>query len=145
MPPDWRIVVLVDEDRQDCLVLKQALEQAAFQAGLMTKSQAGGAGFQVLNRIAVEELEAWFLGDVEALRRVYPRVPLSLSQRERFRDPDHVTGGAWEALEKLLQAYGYHPAGYPKVEAAQRISKHLEPDRNRSHSFQVFWQGIRAL
>ena len=40
MPPDWRIVVLVDEDRMDCLSLKNELEMAAQDAGLVTKSMA---------------------------------------------------------------------------------------------------------
>ena len=67
LPPDWRIVVLIDEDRQDCIALKDVLEDAAIQAGLITRCRArGGSRFQVLNRIAVEELEAW--GSLEMFR-----------------------------------------------------------------------------
>ena len=59
LPDDWRIVVLVDEDRQDCDELKARLERAAGDAGLITKSIAADQkSFQVLNRIVVEELEA---------------------------------------------------------------------------------------
>jgi len=145
LPEDWRIVVLIDEDRQDCRRLKGQMEDAAQSAGLVSKSQAENGRFQVLNRIAIEELEAWFLGDVEALRQVYPRLSASLSNRQRFRDPDAVTGGTWEALEHILQTNGYHPAGYPKVEAARQISLRMEPARNCSHSFQVFCQGLQAL
>ena len=145
LPEDWRIIVLVDEDREDCQELKRQLESASLSAGFVSKSQAGGGSFQVLNRIAVEELEAWFLGDVEALRQVYPRLPASLANRQRFRDPDRVVGGTWESLESLLQAHGYYPAGYPKLEAARQISQHMVPDRNHSHSFQIFIQGLQAL
>jgi len=54
-----RIVVLVDRDAQDCHELKQKLEEAARQAGLVTKSAApAGAPFTVVNRLAIEELEA---------------------------------------------------------------------------------------
>jgi hypothetical protein len=74
IPADWRIVVLVDEDREDCRRLKSKLEAAAAAAGLLTKTKARKTPFVVLNRIAVEELEAWFLGDVEALRTAYPGV-----------------------------------------------------------------------
>jgi hypothetical protein len=57
MPVDWRFVVLVDEDREDCFELKARLEQAAIDAGLVTKSVASEQkGFQVLNRIVIEEL-----------------------------------------------------------------------------------------
>ena len=55
IPDDWRIVVLVDEDRQDCRKLKSKLEAAAAAAGLLTKTKAGKASFVVLNRIAVED------------------------------------------------------------------------------------------
>lgn len=145
IPNDWRIVVLVDEDRQDCVQLKSQLEEAARAAGLISKSQSAGGSFQILNRIAVEELEAWFIGDIEALRHVYPRLPASLAQRQKFRDPDHVPGGTWEALEAALQTCGYYPVGYPKVDAARQISFYMDPARNRSHSFQVFCQGLQAL
>lgn len=145
MPIDWRILVLVDEDRQDCLSLKSQLEQAAFSAGLLSKSQAAGGSFQLLNRIAVEELEAWFLGDAPALRQAYPRLPADFERGRRWRDPDAVNGGTWEALEQLLQQHGYYDTGYAKVEAARKIAGYMQPEHNRSHSFQVFVQGLRAL
>ena len=38
LPEDWRIVVLVDRDRDACLKLKAKLEKAASDAGLATRS-----------------------------------------------------------------------------------------------------------
>ena len=74
LPEDWRVVILIDADDQDCHQLKAELERMTRDARLRTKSHAsGGAQFQVLNRIAVEELEPWFFGDVEALNAAYPR------------------------------------------------------------------------
>ncbi|MEI6450662.1 MAG: DUF4276 family protein, partial [Actinomycetes bacterium] len=68
LPKDWRIVVLLDEDREDGVSLKRQLEDFALGAGLTTKSSPGADGsFAVLNRVAVEELEAWFFGDVQAM------------------------------------------------------------------------------
>ncbi|HWQ36178.1 MAG TPA: DUF4276 family protein [Blastocatellia bacterium] len=146
LPADWRIVVLIDEDRENCDQLKTKLEQAAGSAGLVTKSSASGQiSFQVLNRIAVEELEAWFFGDVVAVVTAYPRVPLSLGKKEKYRDPDTIKGGTWEALERELQYYGYYSAGLPKIEVARNISKHMIPERNRSNSFRCFKNGIEAL
>jgi hypothetical protein len=47
----------------------------AISAGLITKSSCQkDKSFQVLNRIVVEELEAWFFGDVQAIRQAYPKV-----------------------------------------------------------------------
>ena len=143
IPADWRIVVLVDEDRQDCLELKARLEKTAVDAGLVTKTSAsGGAGFQVLNRISIEELEAWFFGDVEALHGAYPKIPLSLATRSKYQDPDAIQGGTWEKLEKELQRKGYFHGGLAKIEAAKAISAHMDPTRNRSKSFQVFRDGL---
>jgi len=146
LPKDWSIVILVDADDQDCRSLKARLERDAQNAGLSTKSSvAAGACFQVLNRVAVEELEAWFLGDIQALHTAYPRVSLTLDKRARYRDPDAIKGGTWEALERVLQRRGYFPGGLLKILAAQAISAEMDPARNRSHSFQVFRDGVLAL
>ena len=58
-----RIVVMVDCNDDDCHKLKQRLEKAATIAGLSTHSGSGGHLWQVVDRIAIEELEAWYFGD----------------------------------------------------------------------------------
>lgn len=143
IPNNWRIFVLIDEDRQDCQEVKARLERAAREAGFWTKSHPNSQGeFRVVNRLAVEELEAWFFGDVEALRNAYPRVSKTLHNRQKYRDPDAITGGTWEALERLLK--GYYPNFLPKGVVAQNVAPHMEPSRNRSRSFQVFVEGLKA-
>lgn len=146
LPDDWRIVVLVDEDRQNCYQLKAQLERAASYAGFNTKSGIENRRVgQVLNRIVIEELEAWFFGDVEAIVAAYPRIPLTLGEKEKYRDPDAIRGGTWEALERVLQQYGYHSAGLPKIEVSRSITKYMVPERNRSKSFNIFKSGIESL
>jgi hypothetical protein len=145
MPEDWGIVVLIDADGQDCLAQKAALERMAQLAGFSTRVASRNSRFQVLNRLAIEELEAWFFGDVEALCEAYPGVPPSLGDRAGYRDPDAIRGGTWEALERELQRAGHHLGGLSKIRAAREISACMEPDRNRSQSFQVFRQGILDL
>jgi len=143
LPPDWKIVVLIDEDREDCLKLKKQLEDMAISAGLITKSSCQkDKSFQVLNRIVVEELEAWFFGDVEAICQAYPKVSPNLAKQKRYRDPDGIKGGTWEALERVLQNAGYHAGGLEKYKASSEISKYMNPESNRSKSFQVFYQGL---
>jgi len=144
LPADWKIVVLTDEDRGNCAEIKSAMESGASQAGLITKSSQP-VNFQVLNRIAVEELEAWFFGDITALCAAYPGVPTTLTSRAGYRDPDLIRGGTWEKLEKVLQGAGYFAAGLPKIEAAEAISSRMVPGNNRSKSFQVFLSGIKAM
>lgn len=143
---DTCLLVLVDRDDDDCLSLKAEMEQMAAVAGLRTTtSLLSSSPVNVLNRIAVEELEAWFFGDVPALCAACPRLPLSLGQQVKYRDPDALSGGTWEALEHVLQAKGYHRGGLAKVVAATEIARYMDIDVNRSRSFQVFRDGVRRL
>ena len=145
IPDDWRLIVLIDEDRKDCHELKAELEQAAHEAGFMTKSSAGpNEDFQVVNRLAIEELEAWFFGDVEALHAAYPRISQNLQHQAKYRNPDAVPGGTYEALERLLIEKNYYTKRISKPTVAQNIAQHMVPSRNRSKSFQVFVEGLKA-
>ena len=143
IPDDWRIMVLIDEDREDCFQLKATLEKAACAAGFVTKSSASPKdNFRVVNRLAIEELEAWFFGDPKALRKAYPSVSKTFQRRRKYRDPDAIAGGTHEALGRLLKSY--YTKGLPKTVVAQNIAPHMEPNRNRSRSFQVFVEGLKA-
>ena len=142
---DWRIMVLVDRDQEDCFQLKARLEGIAHDAGFVTKSSASQEGdFQVVNRLAIEELEAWFFGDTEALQTAYSRIPENLQDQAGYRDPDAITGGTHEALDRLLRRLKYHRGRLHKPAVARKIAQHMDPCRNRSRSFQVFVEGLKA-
>ena len=145
LPEDWRIAVLIDRDDEDCHELKGRLERMAAEANLMTRTRASGAGWQVVNRLAIEELEAWHFGDWDAVRAAYPKAPAGIPFRARFRNPDAVAGGTWEAFETVLRRAGYFRTGLRKLEAARAIAENWNPDRNRSRSFQVFRDAMRDL
>lgn len=138
---DLRIVALVDRDDDDCRKLRQRLDDIATDADLLPR----GAGRDVLNCIAVEELEAWFLGDIVAVAAAFPRVPASASAKSGLRDPDAIRGGTAEVFERLLQQHGYQKAGLAKVSAAAAVSRHMDVERNTSRSFQVFRDGLREF
>ena len=138
LQPGWRILVLLDGDGDDCRTLKQVLERYAAAVDLMTKTSAIGQSWLVLNRIAIEELEAWYFGDWRAVLAAYPRVPSRIPLRAAFRHPDAIKGGTWEAFDRILRQAGYYPDGINKLRAAQRIAPHMDPARNTSRSFQVF-------
>ncbi len=145
IPDDWRIIVLVDEDRADCHELKAYLERAAHEAGFVTKSSASpNEDFQVVNRLAIEELEAWFFGDIEALHTAYPRIPKTLQYQRKYRNPDAIPGGTSEALENLLIQKKYFKERISKPTVARNISQFMEPNRNKSESFQMFVEGLKA-
>ncbi|MEH2235218.1 DUF4276 family protein [Nostoc sp.] len=134
---DWRIVILVDEDRSDCQELKKKLCDAS---SVVTKHK----GNIVLHRIAVEELESWFIGDVTAIRAEYEKIPVSLSQQAKFRNPDTIKGGTWEQLDKILKKYGYE-TGLQKIDFAEKVSPHMDVENNLSRSFQIFRDGLRSI
>lgn len=142
LPENYRLFVLLDLDEDDCRQLKSRLEETARRAGLRTRSGNPG-GWQVVNRIAIEELEAWFFGDWDAVRTCFARASRHVPQQRNYRDPDAIRGGTWEALERLLKRAGYFRQGLPKLDLARRIGEVLDPDRNRSRSFRVFWAAVQ--
>lgn len=142
LPTDWRMVVIVDRDDDDCNVLKRKLESIARRAGLQTRSRSGRVRWQLVNRIAIEELESWFFGDWEAVRSAYPRVSSTVPNRRGFRDPDAIAGGTWEAFERVMRKSGYFKGGLTKIEAARVIGACVEPARSRSRSFSAFCSAI---
>lgn len=144
-PADYRIVVIVDRDNDDCRRLKAEMQQCAVGAGLRTRTHPQSGHFTVVNRIAIEELEAWYFGDWEAVRMVYPRVSPTVPQRAHYRDPDAIAGGTWEAFERIMQRAGYFKQGLRKVEAARVIGPRMDPTRNTSRSFQVLRDALLAM
>jgi hypothetical protein len=142
---DAAVVVLVDEDRSDCKELKLRLEAAAKNAGLRTLSHPRGGQVQVLNRIAVEELEAWFFGDPGAVIKAYPGVQRRAFSSRALRYPDTIGGGTWEALERLLQKHNYHLGGLRKIQCAAEIGLHMDIANNSSTSFNNFVRGLTTV
>lgn len=138
-----RVLVLVDRDNDDCHELKRRMEQAAAQAGLVTRSAAGGRDYTVVNRVVIEELEAWYFGDWEAVRAAYRSVPAT--PPPRYRDPEAILGGTWEAFQRVLQRAGYFVGGLRKIEAARAIAPHWNIDANTSHSFRVLRDVLREM
>lgn len=140
---ELRVVVLLDGDGI-CARRKAALEAKAAEAGLLTKTTAGpGEVFHVLNRIAVQELEAWWLGDREAIMAAYPGVkPHHFKGTDRDSDtslkPNDVLWG-------VLKQGRYFLTGKRKTQWATDISQQLNLEENTSASFQAFRQGLAAL
>ena len=142
--PGYRMVVIVDRDNDDCQQLKQHMEVTAQSACLTTRSQCPD-DWHVVNRIVVEELEAWYFGDWEAVRAAYPRVSQKIPRHHKYRNPDGIRGGTWEQFQKILQNAGYFKGGLEKMEAARSIAGHMDPRRNRSASFRAFYRVLQQL
>jgi hypothetical protein len=129
LPQNWRILVMVDRDDDDCRELKESLERFAQDAGFVTRTRARTAalGYVVINGIVVEELEAWYFGDWNAVRAAYPRVPATIPSQAKYRNPDDIAGGTWEASERILRRKGYFSGGLRKIDAARSIVPYHGP------------------
>ena len=134
------VIVVVDLDDRDCL---------AFKRELLAVLNACRPRPRTLFRIAIEESEAWLLGDREAVKAAYPRARDSILDGYQ---QDRICG-TWEVLADAvhpggsarLEKDGWPAPGKAKCEWAAKIAPHMEPGRNRSRSFQVFRDGVRRL
>lgn len=134
------VVVVVDLDNRDCLAFKDEL------VGLLEEIDPCP---NVLFRIAIEEMEAWLLGDANAIKEAYPKVKdIVLSGYKQdsicgtweiLADAVHVNGSA------ALKKQGYPEIGKAKCAWAEKIGRHMDIEHNQSKSFQVFRDGIRKL
>ncbi len=126
--PDVRFVILRDNDGGDCVRLKRRL--------LQTCQQAGRA--DTLVRIVCQELEAWYLGEPDALAEAFENERLrGIGRKARFRVRDGVQQPS-DAFKKLVPRFH-------KVSGAQDMAATLARERNRSKSFQVFLSGLDKL
>jgi hypothetical protein len=120
---DPLFVILRDNDGSDCRKLKERLEKLAAPID---------KPFKV--RVVCQELESWFIGDSEAVHAAFPACRYS-NGTAKYQDPDKLTN----ASQELAELTGDHT----KVGRASMIAPHLEPTRNRSRSFQLFFETLR--
>jgi hypothetical protein len=99
--------------------------------------------------VAIEEGEAWFLGDIPAVKAAYPRAK------------DHVLSayvndsicGTWERLadaiykggSTALSAKGWQAVGAEKSQWAEKITPHMNVANNSSPSFAYFRDKLLEL
>jgi len=134
------VVVVVDLDDKDCLAFKQEM---------LDILNACNPQPTTLFRIAIEEGEAWLLGDCNAVKAAYPRAKEPVLNAYV---PDSICG-TWEKLadavypggSQKLRQLGWPHTGQAKCEWAKNIAPHLDVESNQSRSFQVFRDGIRNL
>ena len=134
------VIVVADLDDKDCIKFKQ---------DLLDVLNACNPRPQTLFRIAIEESEAWLLGDRVAVKSAYPDANDAILN-------DYVQDsicGTWEVLADAvhpggsdrLRQVGYPEAGQAKCEWAGKIAPMMNIDANKSKSFQVFRDGVRNL
>lgn len=135
LPQDWRIMVLIDCDSDSCLELKQQLEDFAVEAGLRTRSKSGASSWQLVNRIVIQELEAWFIADWPSLRAAYPALPAKAPKACCL--PESISR-TWETLEFTLKRRGYFAGGLRKIELARAVASFFDFENSSSESYAHF-------
>ncbi len=99
--------------------------------------------------VAIEEGEAWFLGDIPAIQTGFPSCKIDVL---RTYVNDSICG-TWEKLaeavypggENALRQKGYRAIGEEKSKWADRIAKHMNVDNNLSPSFRYFRETLRSF
>lgn len=135
MPYKTAIFVILDCDDEDCVELKKSLVKMYNQLEIDTN---------VVFCIAIEEMEAWLLGDKEAVQRAFPSAKQQLLQKYV---PDSIVG-TWEKLADIVykggvrelrkNATSYYEIGLFKCECAKKIGMELDIRKNESPSFNYF-------
>ena len=136
----YGVIVVVDSDRKDCHIFKGEL------VGVLGKCNPAP---RTLFSIAIEEMEAWLLGDIAAITTAFPKAktaPLTGYTQDSVCGTwevlaDVVYPGGAEPLKKL----GFPHTGQAKCDWAGRIAPEMDVDANASPSFNVFRQAFEKL
>jgi len=99
--------------------------------------------------IAVEEGEAWLLGDLEAVRKAYPKAKAAVLDAY----VNDSICGTWEKLAdaiysggaRALVKEGFYKIGQEKANWAENITPHMNVAKNSSESFNLFKDSLDVL
>lgn len=132
---DAAIIVVLDNDDRNTDVFREELEDVA---------EKNNIDIDHVFCIAVEEVEAWLLGDEEALLKAYPSAKIQVL---KSYIQDSICG-TWEILADAIYPGGlskfrkdcttYIEVGTYKCEWARRIGVYMNFNENKSPSFQFF-------
>lgn len=140
-PQDYKAMVVVVCDLDD-------RDKTKFLQDLNNILQLCKNKPQTLFCFAIEEGEAWLLGDFAAIQKAYPYVKIA-NIKNYVQDS---ICGTWEVLADLLyqggsaalSKIGYPAAGHEKCKWAENITPHMDVNVNGSPSFVIFRDEIRS-
>lgn len=123
-----RFLVLRDKDSANCVEIKRKLVEICEEAGKP----------ETVVRIACQELEAWYIGDLESVERAYAKDGIAeMKSRAKYRNPDTLANPS-EEMHKLIPEF-------VKLDGARRLGRELTLDSSSSRSFRVFVEGVKRL
>lgn len=125
------ILVLIDSDDERVEQLSADLQSVV--DGLCSGSRARG-----LVRLAVEETEAFYLGDLKALERAFPNANMKLA---RAYEPDSICG-TWELFGRIVDDPGHNKVAWGRA-MGQVLT--TNPAQSRSASFKRLIAGLLSI
>ncbi len=129
----WRepgviFAVVQDNDNGDCSALKRRLKRRCRESGRD----------DTLIRIVCQELEAWYIGEPEAMAAAFADAKLRrIASQPRYRNPDEITNPS-SVVKRLVPSF-------QKTAGARLMANHLTREENRSASFAAFLNGVERL
>lgn len=127
--PGDRFVVVRDNDAADCVAVLKKVKSLCAAAGRS----------DTLVRLVCQELETWYLGDLEAVAAAFGKPKANTpALRKKYAQPD-----AWQKpsveIQRLIPVF-------QKGAGARAMAQHLrEPSHNRSYSYGKFVAGLRRV
>ena len=126
------LIIAMDSDDKDPQALRQEIYSVASKFAPDIRSVVG---------ISTEEIEAWILGDKNAIKDAYPDCNTEILDSY---EQDSVCG-TWEILCRAISEnaddlieIGYPAIGHYKALWAETISRYMLPQKNVSPSFNTF-------
>ena len=99
--------------------------------------------------VAIEEGEAWFLGDIAAVKAAYPRAKdalLSAYVNDSICGTwEHLADAVYNGGSTALSSKGWQAVGAEKSQWSDKISPHMNAEINASPSFNYFRQTMLKL
>ncbi len=99
--------------------------------------------------LAIEEFEAWYLGDLAAVRKAYPHAKeniLNGYENDSICDTWELLADAvYKGGSKALNDRGWQAVGEQKSIWARTISPHMDVEHNASPSFQDMRSRLRNI
>jgi Domain of unknown function (DUF4276) len=131
-PDTDRVLVLVDLDSDDCMMLKGRMVDVLKYCSPPPV---------VLFRIAIEEIEAFYLGDRSTIRTTFPKC--KLSKMDPYTQ-DSICG-TWELFRDVIGENSEDKVQWAKLIGPNITTHWSGPSGNGSNSFRQFCKGILKL